>query len=55
MGYDSFFNNIASNALASSPNLVSTTIASRTTADQPRGLANLSSTDSACISRGYAE
>ncbi len=43
MGYDSFFNNIASNAVASAPNLVSTSIPSRTTADQPRGLANLSS------------
>jgi hypothetical protein len=43
MGYDSFFNNIASNAVASSPNLVSTNLPSRTTADSPRGLAKLSS------------
>jgi hypothetical protein len=42
MGYDSFFNNIASNALASSPNLVSTSLPSRTSGDLPRGLANLS-------------
>ena len=43
MGYDSFFNNIASNALASSPNLISTSVPSRTSADLPRGLNNFSS------------
>jgi outer membrane receptor protein involved in Fe transport len=39
IGYDSFFNNIASNAAASSPNLVSTQVPS-TTAAGPRGLNN---------------
>jgi len=42
MGYDSFFNNIASNAVASAPNNISSTIASTTTANPPRGLQNLS-------------
>jgi hypothetical protein len=42
IGYDQFFNNIASNAQASSPNLVTTTTNS-TTSNGPRGLANLSS------------
>lgn len=42
MGYDSFFNNIASNALASSPNLVSTNTPSTVSTANPRGLANLS-------------
>jgi hypothetical protein len=37
IGYDSFFNNIASNAAASSPNLVSTTFTSTTGAANPRG------------------
>ena len=41
MGYDSFFNNIASNAVASAPNNVSTTVNS-TTSNGPRGLASLS-------------
>lgn len=41
IGYDQFFNNIASNAQASSPNLVSTATTS-TTSNGPRGLANLS-------------
>ncbi|MGB8511080.1 MAG: hypothetical protein WCD76_22100, partial [Pyrinomonadaceae bacterium] len=39
--YDSFFNNIASNAAASSPNLVSTTITSTPSTASPRGLSNL--------------
>jgi outer membrane receptor protein involved in Fe transport len=42
IGYDSFFNNIASNAEASSPNLVSTNMPSVVSTDNPRGLANLS-------------
>lgn len=41
IGYDSFFNNIASNAVASSPNTIVTTVTS-TTASTPRGLANFS-------------
>jgi outer membrane receptor protein involved in Fe transport len=41
MGYDSFFNNIASNAASSSPNLVSTSTPSTVTSTSPRGLANL--------------
>lgn len=41
IGYDQFFNNIASNAQASSPNLITTTTSS-TTANGARGLANLS-------------
>ena len=42
MGYDSFFNNIASNAAASSPNVVSTQNVAPTSA-ATRGLANISS------------
>jgi len=43
IGYDSFFNNIASNAAASSPNVVSTTTPSVVVAGSaPRGLANFS-------------
>lgn len=42
IGYDSFFNNIASNALASSPNLVSTLATSVVDTTHPRGTANLS-------------
>ena len=42
MGYDSFFNNIASNAVASAPNNVSTLITSTTSTASPRGLTNLS-------------
>lgn len=42
MGYDSFFNNIASNAATSSPNAVVTQVFSTPTAASPRGLANLS-------------
>ncbi len=42
MGYDSFFNNIASNAVASAPNNISTSIPSTPSTASPRGLANLS-------------
>jgi hypothetical protein len=42
MGYDSFFNNIASNAVASAPNNVSVSTASSVTTATPRGLASLS-------------
>ncbi|MFN7936613.1 MAG: carboxypeptidase regulatory-like domain-containing protein [Bryobacteraceae bacterium] len=41
-GYDSFFNNIASNAATSSPNVAATNVTSAVTATEPRGLANLS-------------
>jgi len=43
IGYDSFFNNIASNAVASSPNTIVTTNTSTLTTANPRGLANFSS------------
>lgn len=39
--YDSFFNNIASNAASSSPNIIGTTTTSVPSAALPRGLANL--------------
>lgn len=42
IGYDSFFNNIASNAVASSPNTIVTTNTSTLTAANPRGLPNFS-------------
>ncbi len=42
IGYDSFFNNIASNAQTSSPNVVATNVASTVSAANPRGLANVS-------------
>ena len=42
IGYDSFFNNIASNAVASSPNTIVTTITS-TASSGTRGLSNFSS------------
>ncbi len=42
IGYDSFFNNIASNAVASSPNTIVTTITSTTSATNPRGLSTFS-------------
>jgi hypothetical protein len=42
IGYDSFFNNIASNAATSSPNVVQTAIPSTVSAANPRGLANVS-------------
>jgi outer membrane receptor protein involved in Fe transport len=41
ISYDQFFNNIASNAQSSSPNIISTATSS-TSSDGPRGLANLS-------------
>ncbi|MGH9844908.1 MAG: hypothetical protein ACREEM_39835, partial [Blastocatellia bacterium] len=43
IGYDSFFNNIASNAAASSPNVVSTQNVAPTAGGTDRGFANLSS------------
>ncbi|MBI4906319.1 MAG: TonB-dependent receptor [Acidobacteria bacterium] len=42
LGYDSFFNNIASNAATSSPNVVATLTTSAVTAALPRGTANFS-------------
>lgn len=42
LGYDSFFNNIASNAATSSPNQVAFLINSTATTPLPRGLANFS-------------
>ncbi|HEX4951178.1 MAG TPA: carboxypeptidase regulatory-like domain-containing protein [Blastocatellia bacterium] len=42
MGYDSFFNNIASNAATSSPNVVATSVVSTVSTANPRGIANLS-------------
>jgi hypothetical protein len=42
LSYDTFFNNIASNASTSSPNLVSTQVQSAVSTSAPRGLANLS-------------
>lgn len=39
--YDSFFNNIASNAATSSPNIIGTTITSTPSATLPRGLSGL--------------
>ena len=42
IGYDTFFNNILSNAATSVPNLISTTANSVASAAAPRGLANLS-------------
>ncbi|MCU0245144.1 MAG: hypothetical protein MUC42_01135, partial [Bryobacter sp.] len=42
MGYDSFFNNIASNAQGSAPNVVATNFASQNTPQNPRGEPNLS-------------
>lgn len=41
IGYDSFFNNIASNAASSSPNIVATATPSVANATNPRGLPNL--------------
>ena len=43
IGYDTFFNNIASNAAASSPNVVQASTPSVVAAGSPRGLANFSS------------
>lgn len=42
VGYDSFFNNIASNAAVATPNVVSTNVNSIVSAADPRGLARLS-------------
>lgn len=42
MGYDSFYNNLASNASTASPNVVATQTPSTPNAANPRGLANLS-------------
>jgi len=42
IGYDSFFNNIASNAASSSPNIVATQVVSSVNAANPRGLPSLS-------------
>lgn len=42
LGYDSFFNNIASNAATSSPNVAATNVTSAVTTAQPRGLPELS-------------
>lgn len=44
IGYDSFFNNIASNAVSAVPNLVATSAPSVVTTDNPRGARNLSTT-----------
>ncbi|HEU0253816.1 MAG TPA: TonB-dependent receptor, partial [Pyrinomonadaceae bacterium] len=41
LGYDSFFNNIASNAATSSPNVVATAVPSAVNAANPRGLSNV--------------
>jgi hypothetical protein len=41
VGYDSFFNNIASNAATSSPNVVATAIPSAVNTTTPRGLPNV--------------
>lgn len=40
IGYESFFNNIASNAVASTPNLLSTQVLGASTTATPRGIAN---------------
>jgi Carboxypeptidase regulatory-like domain/TonB dependent receptor/TonB-dependent Receptor Plug Domain len=42
IGYDSFFNNIASNAATSSPNVIATQVLSTTSTSMPRGLEDLS-------------
>lgn len=41
LGYDSFFNNIASNAATSSPNVVATAVPSAVNALNPRGLSSV--------------
>jgi hypothetical protein len=43
IGYDTFFNNITSNAAASSPNIVQATTPSVVSTSSPRGLGNFSS------------
>lgn len=50
MGYDSFFNNIASNAVASTPNLIATQVPSVVTTALPRGTP-ANSTTLATVSR----
>lgn len=42
IGYDSFFNNIVSNAAASAPNIISTELLSLSEAGNPRGLDSMS-------------
>jgi len=42
IGYDSFFNNIASNAKTSTPNVISTSVPSSVSTQNPRGVANWS-------------
>jgi outer membrane receptor protein involved in Fe transport len=42
IGYDSFFNNIASNAAVATPNVLATTLSSSATTANPRGTANWS-------------
>jgi len=42
IGYDSFFNNIASNAAVATPNVIATLVNSRVSATEPRGFANIS-------------
>jgi hypothetical protein len=44
IGYDSFFNNIASNAATSAPNIIATVLNSSVTAATPRGTPNFLST-----------
>jgi len=44
IGYDSFFNNIASNAQGSVPNVIATSFSSQVNAANPRGSGNLFST-----------
>jgi outer membrane receptor protein involved in Fe transport len=43
IGYDSFFNNIASNAATATPNVIATLLNSTATTANPRGLPNLTS------------
>ena len=43
IGYDSYFNNITSNAVTTAPNAVSASNPSQVTAATPRGLPNLAS------------
>jgi len=42
MGYDAFFNNITSNAVAAAPNAVASTASSQVSSAAPRGVENLS-------------
>ncbi|MDQ1469826.1 MAG: hypothetical protein QOJ99_1306, partial [Bryobacterales bacterium] len=43
IGYDSYFNNITSNMVASAPNAVASTVTSAISATNPRGISNFSS------------